>query len=132
MRFAISTDGEFVSPHFGRCPSFTIGDIQNGVVVHKEVIANPGHHPGFLPQFLHKQGVERIIASGMGQRACLLFEEQAIEPILGISGRVDDVIDALCKGTLVGGDSLCSPGGGKGYGVDKTECTHGEHEHETP
>ena len=29
MRVAISTDGDFVSAHFGRCPSFTIIDIEN-------------------------------------------------------------------------------------------------------
>jgi len=30
----------------------------------------------------------------------------------------------LKKGTLKGGESLCSPGAGKGYGVEKTECDH--------
>jgi len=53
MRVAISTDGEFVSAHFGRCPSFTIMDLQDGKVVSKEVADNPGHEPGFIPQFLH-------------------------------------------------------------------------------
>ena len=30
MRIAISTDGSSVSGHFGRCPSFTIVDIEDG------------------------------------------------------------------------------------------------------
>ena len=33
MRIAISTDGRYVSPHFGRCPSFTLVDIENGKTV---------------------------------------------------------------------------------------------------
>ena len=58
MRVAISTDRDVVSAHFGRCPSFTIVDVENGEVVGKEVVENPGHQPGFIPQFLQERGVE--------------------------------------------------------------------------
>ena len=33
MKIAISTDGDFVSAHFGRCPEYTILDIENGKVI---------------------------------------------------------------------------------------------------
>jgi predicted Fe-Mo cluster-binding NifX family protein len=69
MRIAISTDGDNVSAHFGRCPSFTIVDIDDGTIKKKEVIENPGHQPGVIPQFLHKRGVDCIVAGGMGIRA---------------------------------------------------------------
>ncbi len=124
MKIAISTDNEYVSAHFGRCPSFTILDINDNKIVNKEVIENPGHHPGFLPQFLAEKKVEIIIAGGMGQRAQELFYEQNIKTILGITGTIDELIDQLIKGDLQGGESLCMPGAGKGYGVDKTVCTH--------
>jgi len=124
MRVAISTDGDSVSPHFGRCPLFTIIDIEDSRVIGKEVIDNPGHHPGFLPQFLHEKGVRCIIAGGMGQRAVQLFAQQGIEGIVGISGPIEDVIRKIVNGTLEGGESICKPGAGKGYGLDKTECEH--------
>ena len=124
MKIAISTDGEFVSQHFGRCPSFTIADIENNKLVKKEIVANPGHEPGFIPQFLHEKGVKCIVAGGMGQRAVGFFNELSIEAIVGISGKVDDVIEELKRGTLKGGESTCAPGAGKGYGVEKTECDH--------
>ena len=124
MKVAISTDGAIVSAHFGRCPSFTLVDIEDGKATKVEVIDNPGHEPGFLPEFLKKKGVNHIIAGGMGQRALMLFEQNAIKPILGISGKIDDVVKQLEKGTLQGGQSLCNPGDGKGYGVDKTVCDH--------
>lgn len=130
MRIAISTDGDNVSEHFGRCPSFTIVDIEGREVTNKKNISNPGHHPGFLPQFLQGEGVNCIIAGGMGARAEQLFAEQRIERIVGISGSVDEVISELINGTLEGGESLCKPGAGKGYGLDKTECDHpNDHEH---
>ena len=128
MRVAISTDGEFVSAHFGRCPSFTIVDIENGKVTKKEVVDNPGHQPGFIPQFLHERGVNCIVAGGMGMRATGFFNELGIQAIVGISGKIDEIIEKLQKGTLEGGESLCKPGLGKGYGLDKTECDHPKHD----
>jgi len=124
MRIAISTDGDYVSAHFGRCPSFTIVNIENNQVVKKETIENPGHQPGFIPQFLHEKGVKCIICGGMGARAIGFFEELDIQSIVGISGKIDEVVEKLLKGTLEGGESLCKPGAGKGYGLDKTVCDH--------
>ena len=132
MRIAISTDGNFVSAHFGRCPSFTLIDIEEGNVIRKDVIANPGHQPGAIPQFLHQKGAEYIICGGMGQRAVGFFDEFGIQTIIGIEGKIDEVIEKLIKGELKGGESLCKPGAGKGYGLDKEECDHphrDEHEH---
>jgi len=124
MRVAISTDDDFVSAHFGRCPSFTILDIEDGKVIKHFKIANPGHQPGFIPQFLHGKGVECIVSGGIGARAVSLFEEYGIKTIVGISGKIDDIIEQLKKGTLQSKDSLCKPGAGKGHGLDKTSCDH--------
>jgi predicted Fe-Mo cluster-binding NifX family protein len=126
MRIAISADGDFVSAHFGRCPFFVIADIYDGKLVKKEGIDNPGHQPGFIPQFLHQKGVECIIAGGMGRRAEELFKEYNIETIVGVSGKIDEVLNDIQKGTLQGAESLCRPGSGKGYGVEKGECDHVE------
>ena|SRR4030042_776464 len=129
MRIAISTDGDFVSAHFGRCPSFTLVDIEEGKMKKEEVIENPGHQPGLIPQFLHQRGVECIVAGGMGMRAQDFFADAGIQTILGASGRIDDVVRSLQKGTLKSGESLCKPGAGKGYGLDKSQCDH-PHDHD--
>jgi len=129
MKVAISTDNGQVSAHFGRCPEFTILDIDNGKIVNQQTIPNPGHHPGFLPGYFEQMGINAVIAGGGGQRAQMLFAEKNIQFVLGVTGKIDDVIDKLCKGELEGGESLCSPGAGKGYGVEKDECDHGEHDH---
>lgn len=126
MKIAISTDGDLVSAHFGRCPEFTIVDIQAGKENKREKIKNPGHQPGFIPRFLHDLGVDTIICGGMGMRATGFFEELGIRTIVGISGKIDDVIKEILNGTLEGGESLCKPGAGKGYGVEKSECDHSD------
>ena len=116
MRIAISTDGDFVSAHFGRCPFFTIVDIEGEKIVKKEKIANPGHMPGAIPQFLHQKNVECIIAGGMGMRATGFFEEFGIKAIVGISGKVDDVIEQIQKGLYREGRVSVSRGRVKGMG----------------
>ena len=126
MKIAISTDGQEVSAHFGRCPEFTILEINDGKVAGREVIPNPGHHPGYLPRFFNEMGVEAIIAGGMGFRAQQLFDEMGIKPVMGITGSLEEAARQLVAGTLKGGESLCQPGAGKGYGLDKTECDHPE------
>ena len=122
MKIAISTEGDSVSMHFGRCPSFTIVDIESGKVVSKSSLDNPGHEPGAIPKFLNDHGVNCIVAGGMGMRAQTFFQEFNIETILGANGKIDEVIEKLKEGTLENGESSCAPGAGKGYGLDKTEC----------
>ena len=129
MRFAVSTDRTFVSAHFGRCPTFTIVDVENSEITRKEIVENPGHQPGFIPEFLRKRGVDCVVAGGMGPRAEGMFTQAGIRTIVGVSGPVDEIIDKIVEGILEGGESLCKPGAGKGYGLDKTECTHSEKEY---
>jgi len=107
MKISIPTDKGMVSAHFGRCHSFIIVDIENGNIIKKETMPNPGHEPGAIPQFLHKQGVEYIICGGIGQMAIGFFNKFGVQVIAGISGTVDDTIQELLNGTLKGGESLC-------------------------
>jgi predicted Fe-Mo cluster-binding NifX family protein len=131
MRIAISTDGDYVSAHFGRCPAFTIVDLDQGKITNREIVDNPGHQPGFIPQFLHQKGVSCIICGGMGRRATDFFSQYGIQTIIGVTGTIDDVVERLIQGKLEGGPSLCKPGAGKGYGVEKSSCDHeGEDTHE--
>jgi predicted Fe-Mo cluster-binding NifX family protein len=132
MKVAISIDGDYVSAHFGRCPSFTIVEIEGDKVVGRESVENPGHQPAFLPQYLSDKGASCIIAGGMGRRAEVLFAEKGIDTMVGVTGRVDEVIERLVSKRLEGGESLCRPGAGRGYGVEKSKCDHPEHGHDQP
>jgi len=129
MKIAISTDADFVSAHFGRCPSFTIAVIEEGKVLKVEEINNPGHQPAFLPNFLAERGVKYIICGGMGNRAQMLFAEKNITPIIGVTGKIEEVMEKFAQGKLEAGESFCKPGAGKGYGLEKEECDHPNEKH---
>jgi len=128
MKIAISTDRGYVSPHFGRCPSFTIVEIENGTILSIEEIDNPGHHPGFLPEFFSNMGVDCIICGGMGQRAQSLFAEKGVAALLGITGKVDEVIQQFTEGKLKQGKSLCQRESEKQHKDDKNRCDHSHYE----
>ena len=126
MKTVISTESGQVAEHFGRCPQFTVVEYAEGKLIKEEVIANPGHHPGYLPAFFKKMRVDSIVCGGMGQRAKMLFDEAQIKTITGISGSVKEATDKLLKDELKLADNVCNPGDGRGYGLDKTECDHPE------
>jgi ATP-binding protein involved in chromosome partitioning len=110
MRVAVPvTDGK-VSPHFGHCSHFGLFDVDEATkaIVRREVIASPGHQPGFLPAWLAEEGVSAVIASGMGSRAQTIFNENHIEVVIGALG--DDpekVVLDYVKGELTTGDNIC-------------------------
>lgn len=110
MKIAIATDNNQVSAHFGRCSRYTIFDVDDQKITAKNIVDTPEHQPGVLPRFLHEKGVELVIAGGMGPKAQTLFDAMNIQQIIGIAGRVDDVILDFISGALQGGESLCSHG----------------------
>jgi len=124
MKIAISADSGIVSSHFGRCPEFTIVEIKDNKIVKKETIKNPGHKTGFLPKFFNEKGVECIITGGAGFRAQQFFDEFNIKLIAGVQGKVDDAINDFINKELKLGESLCSPGKGEGYGIEKEDKRH--------
>ncbi len=107
MIVAIASEGGKVAQHFGRCPGYTLYEVDNGKITEKKEIANPGHEPGFLPRYLADMGVEGMIAGGMGPRAQALFAERGIETCVGIEGPVDEVIEGYITGNLNSGVSAC-------------------------
>ncbi|KPJ69896.1 hypothetical protein AMJ44_01705 [candidate division WOR-1 bacterium DG_54_3] len=121
MKVAIATEGGYVSAHFGRCPSYTIIEIKEGKILKREEIPNPGHQPGFLPQYLEDRGVNCIIAGGMGPRAQGLFAQRNIEAVVGVQGEIDEVIEKFLNQELEHGDDLC----GHRYGE-----AHPRHHHQ--
>ncbi|TXT67193.1 MAG: Dinitrogenase iron-molybdenum cofactor [Promethearchaeota archaeon] len=128
MKIAIATDNGQVCAHFGRAPQFTFVTIENNEVIEKEVLSNPGHTVGSIPEFVNKNNASCMIAGGMGMRAVQFFKQYGIDVIMGVQGSINEVIKKVIDGTLKGGESLCSPGGGKGFGVEKIH-TDADDEH---
>lgn len=94
--------------HFGHCENFNIFDAENGVITGHESIPNPGHKPGFLPNYLGDLGVNVVISGGMGQGAIDIFNARGIEVITGAAGSAEDCAKRYLAGELVSTGSVCT------------------------
>lgn len=108
IKIAVAKNGSNVSAHFGHCDGYSVFEIEKGEVVSKDFLAYPGHKPGFLPGFLSENGVNVIIAGGMGASAQELFKQNNICVIVGASGSIEEVIERYAKGLLESDESVCN------------------------
>lgn len=107
MKIAVACNGANIWPHFGHCENFNIFDTENGKITNEQNIPNPGHRPGFLPNFLADLGVEVIIAGGMGGGAVEIFNERNIEVIVGAEGDAKLATQKYLNGELKSTGSVC-------------------------
>ncbi len=94
-----------VSRHFGRCAYYVIVEADEEKVKEPaKVITNPyatAHEScGQIPTFLKEQGIDVIIAGGMGSGAVGFFNQLGIQVVTGANGKVKENIDKFLKGEL--------------------------------
>ncbi|HPX29032.1 MAG TPA: NifB/NifX family molybdenum-iron cluster-binding protein [Sphaerochaeta sp.] len=107
-KIAVASVDKQVCAHFGHCETFEVFTVEDGKIAGCESIANPGHRPGFLPNFLHDLGVNVIISGGMGQGAVDIFTGHGIETVIGAKGTAEAVAEAYVKGDLAVSGSPCT------------------------
>lgn len=107
MKIAVASEQQTVAGHFGHCENFNIFTIEDNKIIQAESIPNPGHKPGFLPNFLNDLGAKVVIAGGMGAGAIQIFTEKGIEIIVGANGDVRTAVEAYLRGELKSTGSVC-------------------------
>lgn len=107
MKIAVASEGKMVTEHFGHCEGFNIFDMEGGKIIKSEFVANPGHKPGFLPNYLNDMGVKVIVSGGMGGGAIEIFNEKGIEVITGASGAAEAAVNNYLQGNLKSTGSVC-------------------------
>lgn len=104
---ALPCKGTQIEEHFGHCETFRIFTVTDGLITKEEPVPNPGHKPGFLPNFLADRGVNVMIASGMGGGAIEIFEERKVKVVLGAAGDAKAAVEAYLQGHLESTGSAC-------------------------
>ncbi len=131
MRIAVSTETNAgldapIAGHFGRCPFFTLVDLEGDHIEAVQVVANPyflAHEPGQVPQFVHSQNANVMLTGGMGGRAVAFFEQYGIQPVTGAAGTVRQALDRFQRGELDGW-APCSDSVAHGHGDDHSNGHH--------
>ncbi|MGB9678516.1 MAG: NifB/NifX family molybdenum-iron cluster-binding protein [Thermoanaerobacteraceae bacterium] len=107
MKIAVASEGKDVSMHFGHCEGFLVFNIEENKIKDTTFLPNPGHRPGYLPEFLKEKGVNCIISGGMGTSAINLFNSYGIDVITGADGDAQHVVEKYLNGTLISSNSPC-------------------------
>jgi len=111
MKIAVAVQNDAVCPHFGHAPHYALFTVDEaGNILDRTDHPNPGHAPGVLPKWLESLSADVIIAGGMGPRAEELFRAQGIEPVIGVSGDIEEAVKKYCSGVLELGPSACHHG----------------------
>jgi predicted Fe-Mo cluster-binding NifX family protein len=108
MKIAVPTNEGMLCSHFGHCEKFAIIDVADNKIVKEVYLKPPPHEPGSFPAWLKEQGVNMIIAGGMGQRAISLFQSNNIEVIVGATPQPAGIlVYSYLEGKLKSGKNIC-------------------------
>jgi len=110
MRYGIPVTSGVLDPHFGHCEAFALIDVDPAkkTILKKEIMASPGHQPGFLPGWLANQKVEIVLAGGMGGRAIELFNERGVQVVTGAQAmNPETAVLEHMRGNLKSTGSVC-------------------------
>lgn len=92
-----------LSPHFGRCPFFVLVELDGTETGSIRTIVNPyasSHETGQIPAFAAEQGVEVMLAGGMGPQAIAAFASLGVRAVTGGQGAARRVLDDYARGNL--------------------------------
>jgi predicted Fe-Mo cluster-binding NifX family protein len=110
MKYGIPVTNGVLDPHFGHCEAFAVIEVdpEQKAILHKQIIASPGHQPGVLPGWLAEKGATVVIAGGMGGRALDLFAQQGIDVVMGAPPMDPElVVLEHLNGKLVSSGNAC-------------------------
>ncbi len=99
MRIAVTYEGGNIFQHFGRTEQFKVYDIDNGNVVHSEVVGTDGNGHGALAGILNGLQVDTLICGGIGGAQAALADAN-IKLYGGVSGNADAAVEAFLAGKL--------------------------------
>jgi ATP-binding protein involved in chromosome partitioning len=110
VKYAVPVSGAQVCPHFGHCEQFALIDVDEvkKEILGKKMVSAPEHQPGLLPPWLARQGVNRVIAGGMGAHAQELFRQNNVTVITGaMESDPEKAVLSHLNGVLATGGNVC-------------------------
>ncbi len=106
--FAIPTINKKLSAHFGHCQEFAVISTDDNKITDIKYLEPPEHMPGTYPNFLARNGVNIIIAGGLGVKAQDVFVANNIEVFMGVnSDQPEELVEQYLKDQLESGQNLC-------------------------
>ena len=115
MRIAVTYENGQIFQHFGHTEAFKIYDVEEGKVVHSEVVDTNGSGHGALAGVLNALNADVLICGGIGGGAQTALAAAGIKLFGGVSGDADKAVEAFINETLEYNPNV--------------KCSHHEHNH---
>ena len=114
-----SAPGGRACGHFGHAEMSAICAVygsSNAIAGPREAVPPP-HEEGAIPEWLREEGVNLVIAGGLGRKAKQLFDDMGIDVVTGApQDEPATVVRSHLDGALESGDNACGHGSGGGSG----------------
>lgn len=113
MLIAIPTEQGRLAGHFGRCREVSLFrvDPTTRQIESQATLDMPPHQPGVFPAWLCSQGVEVVIAGGMGPKALTRFAQHGITVFIGADAQEPrELAVRFLGGKLSAGANTCTHG----------------------
>jgi ATP-binding protein involved in chromosome partitioning len=110
VKIAVPLSDGLLCQHFGHCETFALFDVsvEDRQMLGRTSAVPPAHAPGVLPRWLQEQGVNLVLAGGMGSSARTLCGDAGIQVVTGVpSAPADEIVRAYLDGTLTTGVHEC-------------------------
>lgn len=130
MKIAIPIENGRLHGHFGGCRQFALveTDPDKKLALRTDMVSAPEHQPGLFPRWLREQGVQVVIAGGIGRRALANFAHHGIAVRAGMADApVAALVDAYLKGELTVTPAGCDHHGHHHHHDHSHD--HGQHHH---
>lgn len=108
MKIAVATEEDRIFQHFGKCRTFTIFTVQDGVIRGKTTLDAGGNGHAALAGFLKGNGVNTVICGGIGDGAKQMLASAGISLISGIEGDPDRAVGSYLSGSLKDEGGTCA------------------------
>jgi len=111
QRLAVPVAGGRLCQHFGHCEQFALvdADPESRQMGEPTYLNPPPHEPGVLPKWLAEQGVDVVLAGGMGSRAINHFSDAGVKVVTGVAvATPEELVRSYMEGSLTAGENACT------------------------
>lgn len=115
MRIAVTYEDGNVFQHFGHTRQFKVYDVEDNKIIDSKIVDTNGSGHGALAGILSSIEADVLICGGIGGGAQMALADAGIKLYGGVSGNVDEVVNAFITGNLA-------------FNPD-VHCDHHNHEH---
>lgn len=128
MKIAVACSEGMVSGHFGHCEEFQVFETDGSKIVQTEQFSNASGRGCAVAEDLGQQGVNVVLAGGMGAGAVNRLSQYGIQAVIGVTGDAREAVRNYLDGKLQSSGSLCAGHHGEHGENGEHHChCHGHH-----